>query len=69
MKDKRKNIREPYPPENTPRPPQTVDPNRKNQKDAPAEGASTPDKKNESGKMEKPHLLDEDTAIEDETTI
>jgi hypothetical protein len=68
MKDKRKEVREPYPPENTPRPPQTVDPNRKNKKDVPAEAAPS-EKRNDSAKMKKPHLLDEEADIDDETTI
>lgn len=81
MEDDRKKIREPFPPEQTPSPPQIIDPsNRKerNEDDMPIENPKQP---NASGRSEKPgdddkrkskdhqKLLGDETEIEDETTI
>lgn len=58
MKDDRKDIKEPYSPENTPNPPQIIDPSQKheqNENDAPVENSQegSQDKQNNQGKAPK----------------
>jgi hypothetical protein len=53
MKDKSKNIKEPYTPENTPNPPQIIDPSRKNEQnenDAPVENKPRNSEKKQNSK-------------------
>ena len=75
MKDERKNIKEPFHPENTPNPPQIIDPNKRNEtndKDAPIENKQRQEnEKRESGnsKGEKPKQVGDAPDIHDETTI
>jgi hypothetical protein len=79
MKDE-KEIKEPFKPENTPNPPQIIDPNKRNdepgeKEPVKAQKKSTPDeqstrknmKPGDSEKKEK--LLGDETEITDETTI
>jgi hypothetical protein len=77
MKQDKNKIKEPYPPENTPSPPQIIDPNQRkerNEDDMPIENrqknnAGGENKSTQKGK-EKPKLLGEsETEIDDETTI
>ena len=72
MNKDREKIKEPYKPEDTPRPPQNIDPDTGRKRENPVEGNARPSGEPESktaGKSEKSHLLDEDTDIDDETTI
>jgi hypothetical protein len=76
MKNDKQKIREPYPPENTPNPPQNIDPNlpgeRENQ-NKPVENKRPGNDQKEQNKKSvnaKPKLLGEsETEITDETTI
>ena len=74
MKDERKNIREPFQPENTPNPPQIIDPSKRNEegkREAPIENKQS-DKGNsqsENPKLEKPKKQGENEPdIQGETT-
>lgn len=72
MKKQNKNIREPYKPEDTPKPPQIIEPNSGRQRENPIEnkGREEDSPANASGKQkEKQHLLSEDADIDDETTV
>ena len=75
MKDERKNIREPYQPENTPNPPQIIDPSKGNEegnREAPVENKQRPEKggsQSENPKLEKPKRVGDEPNIHDETTI
>jgi hypothetical protein len=75
MKDERKNIREPYQPENTPNPPQIIDPSKRNEdgkKEVPVENKQRTDKgdsQSENPKLEKPKRVGDEPDINDETTI
>lgn len=76
--DDNKKIKEPYPPEQTPTPPQVIDPSVRKERNEPAEPLSakkrdegTNEKRKEPGTGEsKEKLLGESpTEIDDETTI
>ena len=72
MKKEREKIKEPYKPEDTPQPPQNIDPDTGRKRENPVEGKagqSVQAEDNAAGKTRKSHLLDEDTDIDDETTI
>ena len=85
MENKKDKIKEPYPPEQTPNPPQVIDPNRRNEegeREAPVENkqGSRNDPRNEGEQVgrkpdneeneKKEKLLGEsETEIDDETTI
>lgn len=81
MEDDRKKIKEPYPPEQTPSPPQIIDPSgrkERNEDDMPIEDKKQPKAKHPSEKPaeddnrkseERPKMLGDETEIEDETTI
>ena len=72
MKKEREKIKEPYKPEDTPQPPQRIDPDTGRQRENPVEGKGTPSRgaeNNTAKESERSHLLDEDTDIDDETTI
>jgi hypothetical protein len=76
MKNDKQKIKEPYPPENTPNPPQNIDPNlqgeRENQSKPVENKRPDNDQKEQSKNPEstKPKLLGEsETEITDETTI
>lgn len=78
QKDK-KNIREPFRPEDTPNPPQIIDPNDREKRKTPVEDKPVRRKDsdrsaeqkntNAADKQEKPHLLGDDADISDETKI
>jgi hypothetical protein len=69
MKDEKKKIKEPYEPEDTPKPPHIIDPN-DTKRENPIE-----DKERSEGRpattpgQTKPHLLSEEADIDDETTV
>lgn len=76
MKDERKNVREPFDPERTPNPPQTIHPTDKDEKaskDQPAENnKAESDRKPAEGPESKPKeklLGESEIEIDDETTI
>ena len=72
MKKDRKDIREPFEPKDTPKPPQIIEPNSGRQRENPVQDERR-DKKETTKPAEtketKPHLLGDDTDISDETTI
>ena len=72
MKKQEKKIKEPYEPENTPKPPQIIDPDSGKKRENPIEdkerNAESPDN-NTSSHAGKSHLLSEDADIDDETTV
>lgn len=72
MKKQNKNIREPYEPEHTPKPPQIIEPNSRRQREHPVEdeksGTETSGKPG-TRPTEKHHLLSDDADIDDETTV
>ncbi len=77
MKKDKKNIKEPYEPNDTPKPPQVIEPNSGRERENPVtederteasarnEKRSSPD----AAHSEKQHLLADDAEIDDETTI
>ena len=70
MENDRKKIKEPFEPENTPKPPQIIDPEERNErrntfKEKPGKSG---DKKQEPVKG-RPELLGDHADIDDETTI
>lgn len=72
MKKGEKEIREPYAPENTPKPPQIIEPNSGRERENPVEEDERPNNKaadKEKSAAEKKHLLADDAEIDDETTI
>jgi hypothetical protein len=80
MDNKKDKIEEPYSPENTPNPPQIIDPNKREEtpgnepvqaKDSrPAEAKANRKKNDQPGEPEKKEkLLSDDAQINDETTI
>jgi hypothetical protein len=77
MKNDKKKIREPYEPEDTPKPPQIIEPNSGRERENPVKDDERPDAKvrNEdrnakgSSHTEKQHLLADDAELDDETTI
>ena len=68
---KNEKIKEPYQPENTPEPPQRIDPDIERQRENPVEGKRKPAKEadNRETDPEKSHLLNEGADINDETTV
>lgn len=70
MEKDRKKVREPYPPENTPRPPQIIDPEAREE-----QNKKRPDKPVNKGSEkkskpdEKKGMLSDQADIHDETTI
>lgn len=71
MKDDRKKIKEPFEPDDTPKPPQQVDPGTARKRENPDEGKEQkqdPEKK-PAGETGKQHLLNDEADIDDETTI
>lgn len=70
MSEENKKKREPYDPQNTPDPPQRIEPDavqaQPDASDRQGKDSGPEDKENEKG---RPHLLDEETGIDDETTI
>lgn len=72
MKKQNKNIREPYEPEQTPKPPQIIEPNSGRQRENPVENKGQREEnadKPSNKTTEKHHLLSEDADIDDETTV
>jgi hypothetical protein len=72
MKKDKKKIKEPFEPEDTPKPPQIIEPNSQRQRENPIKEDDRPDKNAADAggvKQEKAHLLGDDTEINDETTI
>lgn len=70
--DKDEKIREPYEPDDTPTPPQIIEPNSGRERENPVEGKDKSERKpgNRPQKQgEKEHLLSEDADLNDETTI
>lgn len=76
MKDKRKDIKEPYEPQDTPEPPQIKEPHR--DREHPVQDSNRPDARNaeKTGQKEtkeeqkdQPHLMSDEAEIDDETTI
>jgi hypothetical protein len=72
MENDRKNIQEPFEPEDTPKPPQIIEPDSGRKRENPV-GDETRNKKEPAKKSAekdaKPHLLSDDADITDETTI
>ena len=67
-----KKIREPYEPDQTPKPPQIIEPNSERERENPVENKDRPDERDDrkAGTTgAKPHLLSDDAEIDDETTI
>ena len=82
MEKAKNKIREPFEPEDTPNPPQIIEPNSGRQRENPIENKERakqkPDHKEsakqkpddpETGKIKKPHLPEGETEINDETTV
>lgn len=72
MKKDRRNIKEPFEPEDTPKPPQIIEPDSGRKRENPVEGADDKGRepaKKSAGKETRPHLLSDDADISDETTI
>jgi hypothetical protein len=78
MEQDKKKIKEPYPPENTPSPPQIIDPSgrkEKNEDDRPIEGRPQNQKETDRQPVKKDQektkklLGESETEIDDETTI
>lgn len=72
MKANKNKIKEPYPPDKTPFPPQIIDPKKQNEEDqdVPVENQKQPE--NAAGQNQstaKSKKLGDETEIEDETTI
>ena len=70
MKDEKKKIKEPYEPEDTPKPPHIIDPNDR-KRENPIEDKERSEGRPASTAPDKstPHLLSEDADIDDETTV
>ena len=70
MEKDRNKIREPYKPEDTPKPPQIIDPDEGREREKPVRDKPAPAQREEkSPKNKKPELLGDRADIEDETTI
>lgn len=73
MKNKDEKAKEPYEPEDTPTPPQVIEPNSKRSRENPVEEENRPDNRQnvqkDANKQERPHLLADEADIDDETTI
>lgn len=74
MDNKKSKIEEPYTPDNTPTPPQIIDPNKQNeeqelQSKRTADGDSGRKNQRPVASEKKEKLLNEDADINDETTI
>lgn len=66
---KEKKIREPFKPEDTPRPPQIIDPALKSARENPGEEKKQKPSTGDKDISGKPGLLSEQAEINDETTI
>ncbi|HEY9488298.1 MAG TPA: hypothetical protein VIQ51_08200 [Chryseosolibacter sp.] len=69
---KGKKIKEPYEPEDTPNPPQIIEPHTAEDREKPVENKDRPEKKLDSEtetRKGRQHLLADETDIDDETTI
>lgn len=67
-----KKIKEPYEPNDTPKPPHIIDPNSRRERENPIEGSNRPDDREENRPKTsegKAHLLSDESDIDDETTI
>lgn len=67
-----KEIREPFEPEDTPQPPQIIEPNTRREREKPGEDKKRGDKPQDEQQDEqagKHHLLGDNADIDDETTI
>ena len=72
MKNDKKEIKEPYEPENTPQPPQIIEPNSGRERENPVKDDERPNNRTagtERSGPAKQHLLADDAEIDDETTI
>ena len=75
MKKDKKEIKEPYEPKDTPKPPQVIEPNSKQERENPVKEDDRIDVRSKSGGPadnegnRKQHLLADDAEIDDETTI
>lgn len=70
MEKDSKKIREPYKPEETPKPPQIIDPDAREERKNPVKDEPENRQEKKPGeKDEKQHLLADDADIHDETTI
>ena len=67
--EKEKKIREPFNPEETPRPPQTIDPQVTPTRKKPGEEKKLTSADSDKDKSGKPGLLSDQAQINDETTI
>lgn len=67
--EKEKKIREPFKPEDTPRPPQIIDPEVKSARKNPGDDKKEKSSTGEKDKAGKPELLSDQADINDETTI
>jgi hypothetical protein len=72
MKKDSKKIKEPFQPHGTPEPPQIKEPNGGRERENPIQDRDRKERGSENAgdqKTSKPHLLAEDSDIDDETTI
>ena len=72
MKNDKKKIKEPYEPDDTPKPPQIIEPNSGRERENPVKDDERPENKSAdkgpSG-TKRQHLLADEAEIDDETTI
>lgn len=72
MKKDDKKVKEPYEPHRTPEPPQIKEPNSGRERENPVQDRDRKEREAENAgeiKSAKPHLLADDSDIDDETTI
>ena len=72
MKKEKRKIKEPFAPEQTPSPPQIIEPNSRQQRENPVGEEEKPDQRKEEKGQQQPtrhHLLSDDADIDDETTL
>lgn len=72
MNKENEKIKEPYKPEDTPKPPQIIEPDSGRKKENPVQDKSNSERSpGKAGQKEdeKQHLLSDDTDINDETTV
>lgn len=76
MADDKNKIREPFPPEQTPNPPQIIDPSQKKERGEPDKPIESPESERKDDRnpsqgedRKEKKLLNEDADINDETTI
>lgn len=69
MEEDNKKIQEPFNPEKAPGSPKGIDPENEKKKRAPGSDEEKPGGPANSQQKENPHLLNEETEINDETTI